>query len=84
MYREDGKVIAVPEEQLPVTLPEDIDFDLPGNPLDNHPTWKYTKCPSTGLNRLEKQILLILLLTSLVFLRFCSPSNLKNPLMTMK
>ena len=54
MYREDGKVIAVPEEQLPVTLPEDIDFDLPGNPLDNHPTWKYTKCPSTGLNAVRE------------------------------
>ena len=28
MYREDGKVIEVPEDQLPVKLPEDIDLDL--------------------------------------------------------
>lgn len=36
----------VPEklENLPIKLPHDINFDLPGNPLDNHPTWKYTTC----------------------------------------
>jgi leucyl-tRNA synthetase len=49
MYRvSDGKMIPVPEDQLPVTLPDDVDFDLPGNPLDRHPTWKYTTCPETG------------------------------------
>ena len=42
MYREDGKVILVPEKDLPVELPKDIDFSKPGNPLENHPTWKYT------------------------------------------
>lgn len=49
MYRvSDGKMIPVPEDQLPVELPEDVDFDEPGNPLDRHPTWKYTTCPETG------------------------------------
>jgi len=49
MYRlSDGKMIPVPEDQLPVKLPEDVDFDQPGNPLDRHPTWKYTTCPETG------------------------------------
>ena len=43
LYREDGKIIPVPEKDLPVTLPKDIDFNKPGNPLENHPTWKYTK-----------------------------------------
>ena len=37
--------VPVPEEQLPITLPEDISFNIKGNPLDNHPTWKHTKCP---------------------------------------
>ena len=37
--------VPVPEEHLPITLPEDINFDIRGNPLDNHPTWKHTKCP---------------------------------------
>ncbi|MFD2263666.1 leucine--tRNA ligase [Lacibacterium aquatile] len=41
-------VVPVPDDQLPVTLPEDVTFDLPGNPLDRHPTWKYTTCPTCG------------------------------------
>ena len=38
--------VAVPKDQLPVILPEDIDFETPGNPLDRHPTWKHVACPS--------------------------------------
>jgi len=40
--------VPVPEDQLPVTLPQDVDFDAPGNPLDRHPSWKHTACPSCG------------------------------------
>ncbi len=40
--------VPVPREQLPVTLPEDVEFDAPGNPLDRHPTWKHVACPSCG------------------------------------
>ena len=54
MYREDGKVIEVPEDQLPLKLPEDIDLSVAGNPLDHHPTWKYTKCPETGMNAIRE------------------------------
>ncbi len=35
----------VPDDQLPVVLPEDVTFDKPGNPLDHHPTWKHVACP---------------------------------------
>jgi leucyl-tRNA synthetase len=38
----------VPKDQLPVVLPEDVSFDIPGNPLDRHPTWKHVDCPSCG------------------------------------
>src|SRR6185437_14517487 len=38
----------VPHDQLPVVLPEDIDFEKPGNPLDRHPTWKQVRCPNCG------------------------------------
>ncbi|MEM7650498.1 MAG: leucine--tRNA ligase [Pseudomonadota bacterium] len=49
VYREsDGACIPVPEDQLPIELPMDIDYDEPGNPLDRHPTWKHTTCPETG------------------------------------
>ena len=41
-------VVPVPENQLPVTLPEDVTFDKPGNPLAHHPTWKHVPCPSCG------------------------------------
>ncbi|MCH7805871.1 MAG: leucine--tRNA ligase [Proteobacteria bacterium] len=37
--------VPVPREDLPIRLPEDVEFDKPGNPLDHHPTWKHVKCP---------------------------------------
>jgi len=40
--------VPVPRDQLPVVLPDDIEFDKPGNPLDRHPTWKHVDCPSCG------------------------------------
>ena len=41
---------AVPEkkENLPIELPYDVSFDIPGNPLDRHPTWRNCACPSCG------------------------------------
>jgi leucyl-tRNA synthetase len=41
-------IVPVPGSDLPVTLPEDVDFDRPGNPLDRHPTWKNVACPQCG------------------------------------
>ena len=40
----------VPEakENLPVLLPRDVSFDVPGNPLDRHPTWRQATCPKCG------------------------------------
>ena len=38
-------IVPEKEENLPVTLPEDVTFDGRGNPLSHHPTWKDTKCP---------------------------------------
>jgi leucyl-tRNA synthetase len=40
--------VPVPRAQLPVKLPDDVTFDIPGNPLDRHPTWKHVDCPSCG------------------------------------
>ena len=40
--------VPVPERDLPVELPDDVDFDRPGNPLDRHPTWKHVVCPTCG------------------------------------
>ena len=44
----DCGVVPVPRAQLPVVLPEDVQFDAPGNPLDRHPSWKHVDCPRCG------------------------------------
>ncbi len=41
-------VVPLRREELPVSLPDDIDFDKPGNPLDRHPTWRDVACPKCG------------------------------------
>ncbi len=40
--------VPVARGELPVVLPDDIEFDKPGNPLDRHPTWKHVTCPCCG------------------------------------
>src|SRR5712671_1477015 len=44
----DCGIVPVPEKDLPVELPEDVTFEVPGNPLDHHPTWKHVACPRCG------------------------------------
>ena len=46
IYCDDCGIVPVPKHDLPVVLPEDVDFSEPGNPLDRHPTWRFTACPS--------------------------------------
>ena len=48
IYCEDCGCVPVPDDQLPVKLPEDVNFDKPGNPLEHHPTWKNCSCPKCG------------------------------------
>ncbi len=47
-------IVPEKEENLPVKLPEDVVFDGKGNPLDNHPTWKHTKCPKCGKDAIRE------------------------------
>ena len=41
-------VVPVPLADLPVRLPDDVSFDIPGNPLERHASWKHVDCPSCG------------------------------------
>jgi leucyl-tRNA synthetase len=66
--------VPVPEKDLPVTLPDDVSFDKPGNPLDRHPTWKNVKCPQCdGAARRETDTMDTFVDSSWYFARFTDP-----------
>ncbi len=69
----DCGVVPVPKAQLPVVLPDDVTFDIPGNPLDHHPTWKHVGCPQCGKPaRRETDTLDTFVNSSWYFIRFAS------------
>ncbi len=70
--------VPVPKDQLPIVLPEDVSFDIPGNPLDRHPTWKNVPCPSCGgAARRETDTLDTFVDSSWYFIRFASQPDAK-------
>lgn len=65
----------VPADQLPVILPDDVTFDVPGNPLDRHPTWKHVKCPACDEDAVrETDTLDTFVDSSWYFARFTDPT----------
>jgi leucyl-tRNA synthetase len=73
-------VVPVPDTDLPVTLPEDVTFDKPGNALDHHPTWKHVTCPQCGGKaQRETDTMDTFVDSSWYFARFTDPWNEKAP-----
>lgn len=66
--------VPVPKEDLPVTLPDDVTFDEPGNPLDRHAGWKNVPCPSCGKDAVrDTDTMDTFVDSSWYFARYCSP-----------
>ncbi|GBD43102.1 Leucine--tRNA ligase [bacterium HR40] len=80
IHCESCGIVPVPRDQLPVTLPYDVDFSKPGNPLDRHPTWKYVDCPRCGRPaRRETDTFDTFVESSWYFARYCSPDVTDAP-----
>jgi len=77
VYNDKGEAIPVDKKDLPILLPEDVDLNIKGNPLDKHPTWKFTKLSSGKKAVRETDTLDTFVDSSWYFLRFCSPKHEK-------
>ncbi|NSW88129.1 leucine--tRNA ligase [bacterium] len=74
LYSKDGQSFGVEDASLPVELPEDIDFDQNGNPLEFHPSWKYVENKKGSYIR-ETDTFDTFFESSWYFARFCSPKS---------
>lgn len=80
IHCEDCGTLPVPRSSLPVTLPEDVSFDRPGNPLNHHPTWKHVNCPKCGTAAVrETDTMDTFVDSSWYFARFTDPNNDQAP-----
>jgi leucyl-tRNA synthetase len=73
--------VAVPDDQLPVLLPDDVDFQPGGeSPLARHPTWKHVACPNCGGEAVrDTDTMDTFVDSSWYYFRYCSPGYEDGP-----
>lgn len=77
VHCDDCGLVMEKKENLPISLPHDVEITGEGNPLEKHPTWKHCKCPTCGKDAIrETDTMDTFVESSWYFLRFCaSPAN---------
>ena len=84
IHCEDCGLVMEKKENLPIALPDDVEINGEGSPLENHPTWKHCACPECGKDAIrETDTMDTFVQSSWYFLRFCaSPATLEKAAFT--
>lgn len=85
IYCESCGAVPVPEDDLPVELPDDVEFTEKGNPLETSEAFKHVSCPQCGEDaERETDTMDTFMNSSWYFLRYCDPTEEDAPVNTAR